>query len=100
MTISLLTANAVLLCISNQLATEYSTNTNAHEANATVNYASKLIAELIDNDILPTDSTPTSLGKLLFGEEFVANKTNDNWQATFIHAIVSRLSAAVSPTTI
>ena len=91
MTISLITANAVLLCIGNQLATEYRTNTNAHEANATVNYAAKLIAELIDNNILPADSTPKTLGKLLFGEKFVANKTNDNWQAYFIHDIVSRL---------
>ena len=84
MTISQRTANSALQCI-RKLATEYSTTAD------TISTSAYILAKLIDNDILPTDNTPTSLGVLLFGDEFIANETPDNWQVTFINAIVSCL---------
>ena len=88
MTISLITASAALQCVSEQLANEYSAG--EHDA---AFFAAQLIAKLIDSNILSADSTPTELGTLVFGDEFVAYKASGNWQAAYIQAIVSSLRA-------
>ena len=90
MSISQKTINATLQSV-RSIATEYCASyAGVRDA---VNAAADLIAKLIKGNALATDSTPKALGTLIFGDEFVGNKTPDNWQSAFVHAIVRRLRA-------
>lgn len=90
MSISQKTINATLQSI-RSIATEYSASyAGVRDA---VNAAADLIAKLVKGNALATDSTPKALGTLIFGDDFVGNKTPDNWQSAFVHAIVRRLRA-------
>ena len=91
MTISQQTANAALQCV-RKLANEYRASYATDDNNA-VGTSAYIIAKLLEGNALPTDSTPQSLGVLVFGEEFIANKATDNWQHAYIHAIVTQLRA-------